>query len=593
VNSNGCGVRPDRALRHIPLRTNGAIAPLAAILLIVAVAALGALDVAMYFSARRDLQRIVDLSASAGALSVGGAGGCVSATNSAKANAVVNGAPSADAISVSCGRWDPSTNAGPSYFVANATPMNAVQVTANRNVPYFFMAPGATHTLSATATAATANVSSFSLMSSVASLSGGALNGLLNGLVGANLNLSVASYQGLAATQVRLGDLATALGVGSVTELLNAKVTVSQLATAMASALSMHGAAASAAVSALGWIASGTTNTTPISIGAVGGTNGIIAIGLGSATEGANATISALDALLVAAEIANGTSAVNLGNALNLGALANVTAQVRVLQPAVIAVGEAGYNADGTPRTSAHSAAVRLYLRIQLLNLNLGIVNVSALNLPISIEAGAGTGVLQTAVCGASRSGSYSIVSAQPTPASICIGGDAINNMTNVTTPGTCNTPVAITSVTVNTGLLTPITLDVVVGNPATNAGLSVAIQPSGTTKLTFNGVAGDSDDYQSTNTNALGSATSGLLTQVAAQLPYAVHANLNGVPLLDAVLQVLVAPVLSLLVALLTPVLNALDALLVPVLNLLGVQIGVVTVHDLGLTCGESALVF
>jgi uncharacterized membrane protein len=79
----------------------------------------------------------------------------------------------------------------------------------------------------------------------------------------------------------------------------------------------------------------------------------------------------------------------------------------------------------------------------------------------------------------------------------------------------------------------------------------------------------------------------------VAAQLPYAVHANLNGVPLLDAVLKGLVAPVLSLLVTILTPVLNALDALLIPVFNLLGVQVGIANVHDLGLSCGEAALVY
>jgi uncharacterized membrane protein len=42
----------------------------------------------------------------------------------------------------------------------------------------------------------------------------------------------------------------------------------------------------------------------------------------------------------------------------------------------------------------------------------------------------------------------------------------------------------------------------------------------------------------------------------------------------------------------LLTPVLNSLDLLLVPLLQLLGVQIGVSTVHDLGLACGQAQLV-
>lgn len=47
----------------------------------------------------------------------------------------------------------------------------------------------------------------------------------------------------------------------------------------------------------------------------------------------------------------------------------------------------------------------------------------------------------------------------------------------------------------------------------------------------------------------------------------------------------------LSTLVNLLTPILGALDSVLVPVLQLLGVQIGVSTIHDLSLTCGQSQL--
>jgi len=53
------------------------------------------------------------------------------------------------------------------------------------------------------------------------------------------------------------------------------------------------------------------------------------------------------------------------------------------IQPPVIAVGEAGTNSDGTPRTSAHSAQIEVYLGVQLLNVNTPLVDVDALNLPI------------------------------------------------------------------------------------------------------------------------------------------------------------------------------------------------------------------
>jgi uncharacterized membrane protein len=55
--------------------------------------------------------------------------------------------------------------------------------------------------------------------------------------------------------------------------------------------------------------------------------------------------------------------------------------------------------------------------------------------------------------------------------------------------------------------------------------------------------------------------------------------------------IQTVVAWVVSTLVSVLTPLLNALDQVLVPVLQLLGAQIGVSTVHDLSLTCGQSQL--
>ena len=54
-----------------------------------------------------------------------------------------------------------------------------------------------------------------------------------------------------------------------------------------------------------------------------------------------------------------------------------------------------------------------------------------------------------------------------------------------------------------------------------------------------------------------------------------------------------LVSPLLSAIVAVLNPILTSLDALLVPLLQLLGVQIGVSTVHDLGLACGQAQLVY
>jgi uncharacterized membrane protein len=576
-------------------RQRGSTLMVATLCLAIAVAALGAIDVGNFFFMRRDLQRTADLAAVAGAQTIDSVssttGDCSAATTSAQQNAQNgNNLATSASVTVVCGRWDPSVNAGQSYFSTSGAPMNAVQVTVQQTVPYFFVGPS--RVIQATATAQATNIRSFSISTAVASLSGGLLNGLLNGLLGGNLNLSVASYQGLASAQLKLGDLATALGVSSMSQLLNTQVTVAQLVNAMATALSQSTTVGASVVTDLGTIAASIPGGQKIALGATSTTNGLLAVALGDPQAGATATINALDALLVGAEIANGQSAINLGTALNLGALATVTAQAKVIEPPVIAVGEAGQNADGSWRTSAHSAQVRAYLNVQLAHLTLPLITLSALNLPVYIETAPGTASLQTTQCTTSKATSQSVISAQAGIATACIGMDAASNFANITTPSTCNTPVPVTSVNV-----AGFTTSVSVGNPnatPTPTGLSLNLVEASADPMTFNGISGDSDDYQSTNTNYLGQATAGVLTQVVTALPTSIYATVGGVPLLPtSTLGQAVSGLLGGLVSALTPVLNSLDALLVPLLQLLGVQIGVATVHDLGLSCGQAQLVY
>jgi len=579
------------ALAFAPRRQRGAIALLAAVFVSLAVIALGAVDIGHFYYARRDLQRTADLAAAAGAQVIGSAGGCAAAANTARLNATANGLPADGTVQITCGRWDPSANAGQSYFAASGTPLNAVQVVVSQPVPFLFLI-GQARDLSASAVAQATNISSFSLSTSVASLSGGLLNGLLNGLLGTSLNLDVGSYQGLATAQVKLADLAAALGVASMSQLLQTQVTVSQLATAMATVLGQSNVASASATSALGAIGSASTGSTAIRLGDTTSANGLLAIGLANPEAAASATINALDALMIAAEIAHGNSAVNLGTALNLSPVANVTAQARVLKPPVIAVGEAGTYPDGRYRTSAHSASVQLYLNVQLVNAKLGLgagfpslVNVSLLNLPVYLDVAPGTAGLQSTQCSTQKSTSYSGIDVRPGVLSMCVGGDASSNLTNSTLPTTCSTPASLTSVSVP--LLSLGVIDVTVGSSSPANGFNLQIHPPSSV-LRFNNVAGDADDFQSTNTNALGSATSGLVGQLAAGLAGSMHASALGLDITGAA-----APLFSALAGLLTPVLNSLDLLLVPLLQLLGVQVGVSTVHSLGLACGQAQLVY
>lgn len=559
---------------------------MAALCLGLAVAALGAIDIGNLYFARREMQRTADLAASAGAQTISNGGGCASATTSAQNNASSgNGLSNSATVTVVCGRWDPSANAGQSYFSTSGAPLNAVQVTVSETVPYFFMGPA--RVVQAVGTAEATNIRSFSLTSAVASLSGGLLNGLLNSLLGTNLNLSVASYQGLATTQIKLGDLATAIGVGSMSQLLSTHVSLSNLLTAMITAAGQSTTLGATAITDLGTIQAAVPGGLQVALGNSTTANGLLAVALDDPQAAANATVNVLDTLLAAAEIAHGTSAVNLGTALNLGPLANVTAQAKIIQPPVIAVGEAGTYPNGTPRTSAHSAQVQVYLNVNLLNLSVGLpglpslVSINALNLPVYIEAGGGTAVLQSTVCTTQQATSQSTIVATSDLAALCIGGDASSNFSNTTTATQCNQPAQIT--TVNALGMTAISVSV-----GSSSGVNLTLAGNPTT-FVFDGVPNSSDAYQSTNTNGVGAATAGLLTQLASAMASNLHAT---VPILGDVTGS-VAPLFSAIVTLLNPILTSLDALLVPLLQLLGVQIGVSTVHDLGLACGQAQLVY
>ncbi len=189
----------------------GAASTLAAIWIIVAVAALDAIDVGNLFFARRSLQSVIDLSARAGSQVADVA--CTGATASAKGSAKINGfdaSAQGNGMTVSCGRWDPTMNSVPDYYAGGNQPINAVKVSATRNVNAFFIGPS--HTVTATAVARVVNLGSFTIGTTLASVGAEPINSLLNALFGTNINLTLASYQGLANTRVKISDLVTAAG---------------------------------------------------------------------------------------------------------------------------------------------------------------------------------------------------------------------------------------------------------------------------------------------------------------------------------------------------------------------------------------------
>jgi len=586
-----------RLARLIPAsmrRQRGAAAVLAAVWIGAAVAALGVIDVGNVYLVRRQLQRTADMAAVAGAQTVGMAGGCATATVSAQQSAAQNGYKGTDPVSVTCGRW--STSGGVAQFdTSGAMPLNAVQVTATQSVRHFFIGPA--RDVQAVATAKAVDTASFALSTGLATLSGGAINGLLGALLGANVSLDLATWQALASANVKLGDLATQLGAASMNDLLDSNTSVADLAGAMAAVLSRNGAASASVTSALATIQAAANGGPKLALGDSAGAPGLLAIGLADKQAAASATVSALDALIAAAELAHGNSALDLGAALDPSAIPGVTlpvgltAKAAILQPPVIAVGEAGMDANGHYRTSAHAAQVRAYLDVKLQVPPILLLPGVTVDLPLYIEAAQGTADLAATQCAASRAASTSTIVVRTGIANACIGGDAASNMSNPASPSTCEQPATIASLTVP--LLPSVSANINVGSASPPSGLHATLQAPEPATLTFDGVAGDADDYQSTNTNGLGSATSGLLAQLAAQLqqPDALFVTVGGAAANPAVSSA-VQPLLTGLVGALTPLLNGLDTLLVPLLQLLGAQVGVSTVHAISQTCSDAQIV-
>ncbi|KVD88717.1 hypothetical protein WS62_16930 [Burkholderia sp. ABCPW 14] len=572
-----------RRARRSPVRQRGSFAVIAAIAIGVVIATLGAVDLGNLFYQRRALQGIADMAALAAAQTMDD--GCVKPAATAQSAALGNGfdsSASGQSMTVVCGRWDVKDNAGPSFFSGSAAgsdaQLNAAQVTVTRTVPYYFL--GSQRTVAATGTAQATNVGAYSIGTTLAQLQGGVVNALLNGLLGANLNLSVLSYQGLANSRIRIKDLMAAANVGTVNALLNTQTTVPQLASWMLTALSQTSVANTDLQTSIGALQTIVSANIPggqtFKIGNTANSTGIFSVGLSDPQAALDATFSPFDALLVAAEIATGQTAFSLANGLNVGGL-NASLQVQIIQPPVLGIGEAGIDpVTKTWRTIARTAQVRLYLNIGLgtANLPLGVLGALVpvqVNLPLSLQIAPGQAWLESASCKSSPSTCTSAIGVQTGLANLCIGDTPAN--LSASQPFTCSTPATLVNVA---NLVTIKSL----------ASFPADVPASSTPTLTFYGTTGG---YQSTNSNGVGSVLGNALSGLGASLQQT-QISLIGISLPLGPIQTALNTFLG---GVLPPMLSGLDSAVVPLLQLLGVQVGESTIHDMSLTCGVSQLVY
>jgi uncharacterized membrane protein len=443
-------------------RARGSVAVMAAIFLSLVVILLSSIDIGYMFYMKRDLQKAADLAALAGtqqlvSTPLAGNPTTCSATDApvlaAIGNAQANGfstiAPNsmANAITVTCGRWDPVANASsaPSYFAppTSGAILNAVQVVLTQTVPAFFGL--GTRTLSTRAIASSSDpYAAFSVGSNLLKVNGGVVPNFLSAL-GLNLNgTSLVTYNGLANVSMTPNGLLQALGfqiplhasVGTVTQLLNVNTAgcSNGICTlqALLGAVSVVGSQQNL-ISALGLTAGQLSLpvrllSIPPNANGTGGSAGLFT--LMNAADGQSAlnlNVSALDLVSTAIAVANSHHA--LSGTVSVPGVLNT--QIGIVEPPSIGI--------GGPGTTAFTAQVRLYTRIQ--------ANLSPLlsvDLPLIVDVVNGLGTLKRMCNIADRDSNgndRAYIEVNAPILSVCAGqfNGAVDGSTAFSTSGACS----------------------------------------------------------------------------------------------------------------------------------------------------------
>ncbi|WP_188380653.1 TadG family pilus assembly protein [Oxalicibacterium faecigallinarum] len=360
-------------------RQDGGILIMAAIVLSSAIILLATIDIGFLFYQKRELQKVADLAALAGAQQLVKAHGngettCNSAFVIAQANATANAFP--DTVNVSCGRWDPQvTTQAPYYGVfVNATfppqsPANAVEVRLHRSFNSFF-GNWLTQRVDARAIAKAEPRSPFAVFSvgsRLLRIHDGVVPSLLEAIGLDISNTDVSSYNGIANARVSTSGLLKSLGFNIP---LNADVgTLASLLQVNTPGCSQGNCTLGAVLSAL----SGTVLNQNDLISLLGLSNeqlnlnvklltdasgrGLLSMLSTSNSAALNAELTVGELVNAALLLANSQNAIPLDLGINLSPLATVTTRLGVVEAPSIGIG--GINAK------AYTGQVRLYTDVE------------------------------------------------------------------------------------------------------------------------------------------------------------------------------------------------------------------------------------
>lgn len=588
--------------RHTILRRQrGVISLMGALTLLIAVLFMAiSVDTGRLYLERRSLQRIADASAMETALQHGycGTGQLASAKETAQLSAARNGYAgdlTGETDAVLLGYVQLAEGGSRRQFVTNVDRPEAVFVNARKTVPASLVAGGMFGEqieLFAQAVATRAPAISMSGGSWAARLdaqSSPLLNLLLNQLLNSQLGLDLASYRGLAKSNLTLLQLAhgfallgVELAVGTVDELLAASVSVADLLEAVVVVLDRDNTLDMDVNLLRTQLLNGNLPQLNMALGDILDVQAPI----GERDAALRTGINVLDLIMATAMAANKRHALELDLAipLNIPGLASLNSGVKlfIVEPPKLAIGPPGRDANGEWRTQMQTAQVRLQTGLGL-GIGTAVPGAELINvdLGLALSVADGRAWFESMQCGTvDAPGSVVMIGAQPGIASVQLGtfSDIESGNGGVTPPAVIN----------------------IAGLVEVRLGFTLPLNDGQEQRIRF--VVDDREDLpqtESVSSNLGGSLGNGLRSLGnSLVLEVSVFPGSGGLlgligNLLGEVVGLIVGIVVPLLSDVLATVLNVVgEQLLDPLLGLLGLKLGGMDIQLLDIHEGNVELI-
>lgn len=520
-----------------------------------------AVDLGSVYLTTRHLQGVADMAALAAASDL------TRAQLAAQATADANPMDAPVTAQTTTGVYSADGSIAPgSRFVAGGAAPSAAQVTLHGQASLFFggiLIGRPSFDITRTATAARAQLASFSIGSGLLSVNGGIENALLSALTGSTVSLSAMDYNALVTANVDLFDYVAALRTrlslqgASYSQVLSTKVSSPLAMQALADVLTTNGQTAAAAAARTLAAAESGLNQTDLSLliapGPYGGQDHV------SSGAGAKVSLEAMDVANALLTLANGGRQVQLDLGASIPGLASTTVY--------LAIGQRPSNSpwigiDDAGKVIVRTAQARLYVNAQVgAGGVLGGLGASLVNLPVYVELASAQAKLSALSC-ANNTVSLSVA---PSVGRIAIGQVNTAGLDDFTTAET----------------ISPATL--------LNLGL---VKATATSVVDLGGA-----QWQTVNFSSADVAAHTIKTASTQDLAQTTVASLVGnaqvgVQVLGLGLVVGQGPVTTSLGQVLSVAAVPLDSTLNALESLLGVQLGYADVRINGLRCNGAALV-